>query len=364
MPPSSRRRRITTWARWVVGVALGGAALWAVSGQRGELVGATHELSRLNPGWVAAGVACEIVSFVAFARMQQRLLRAADVRMSGGRMLSLTVAASAIASSIPAGPAVATVYAYRQYRRAGASESIAGWGLIATLLCSALGLTIVAAGGVLLAEREGAALDLVGVTVALLIVVVAAMAVFSRRQFVATVAVACLRVVKRVTTFPRGDAEEHLTRVARQLGQVRLGVRDIVPALGWSLSNWVFDCGALALSYVAIGAGIPWKGLLLAYGAAQLASNLPITPGGLGVVEGSITITLVAYGGVQASTVAAVILYRIISFWGFLPVGWLVWAVKAFRDRRYDRERAEAVTRRRLDELLVAGATADGGAAP
>jgi len=37
-----------------------------------------------------------------------------------------------------------------------------------------------------------------------------------------------------------------------------------------------------------------WKGLLLAYGAGQLAADLPITPGGLGVVEGSLTIALVA----------------------------------------------------------------------
>ena len=42
---------------------------------------------------------------------------------------------------------------------------------------------------------------------------------------------------------------------------------------------------------------------------AQLAANLPITPGGLGVVEGSLTIALVAYGGGRDSTVAAVLLY-------------------------------------------------------
>src|ERR1019366_2633209 len=78
---------------------------------------------------------------------------------------------------------------------------------------------------------------------------------------------------------------------------------------------------------------------LLAYGAGQLASNLPITPGGLGVVEGSLTVALVAYGGVEASTVAAVILYRIISFWGFLPVGWMTWGLMAISDKRSDRRK-------------------------
>jgi uncharacterized protein (TIRG00374 family) len=70
---------------------------------------------------------------------------------------------------------------------------------------------------------------------------------------------------------------------------------------------------------------VPWRGLLLAYGAGQLASSLPVTPGGLGVVEGSLTVALVAFGGAEASTVAAVLLYRVLSFWAMLPIGWGAW---------------------------------------
>ncbi len=341
--PGARRKRLVAWARFVIGIGLGAAAIWAVSNQRGELVGVGSELNRLSPQWVLVAVGSEALSFVAFARMQQRLLRAGGVRLRGGRALSLTVAASAIASSIPGGPAFATVYGYRQYRRAGADESIAGWGLVATLLCSALGLTVVAGGGVILAERQGAALDLVGVTAAIFVVVLLAMVVFSRRNFVSASVLLSIRLAKRLTGFPRGAAAEHLDNVVRELSQVSLTLRDVLPSLAWSLGNWGFDCGALAISYTAIGVGIPWRGLLLAYGAAQLASTLPITPGGLGVVEGSLTVALVAYGGVQVSTVAAVILYRIISFWGFLPVGWIVWAFVSVRDRRADRAAASVL---------------------
>ena len=79
---------------------------------------------------------------------------------------------------------------------------------------------------------------------------------------------------------------------------------------------------------------MPWKGLLLAYGAGQLAANLPITPGGLGVVEGSITIALVQFGGAKTSTFAAVLLYRILSFWIELPLGWGTMAALVWSDRR------------------------------
>jgi uncharacterized protein (TIRG00374 family) len=74
----------------------------------------------------------------------------------------------------------------------------------------------------------------------------------------------------------------------------------------------------------------------LAYAAGQLAANLPITPGGLGVVEGSLTIALVAYGGGQASTVAAVLVYRLISFWALLPPGWVCWGVCSWVLRKAD----------------------------
>lgn len=336
------RRKIGAWARFVIGLALGAAALWAVSGQRGELAGATSELSRLKTGWVLVAAVSEVASFVAFSRMQGRLLRAGGVRVGPGRLLGLTAAASAIASSIPAGPAVASVYAYRQYRRAGADESIAGWALLATLLSSALGLALVAGAGVLLGEQESAALDLIGVTVSVLVAVLFAVAVFSQRRFVLAVVVGVIKICKRLTGYPRGDADRHVANVSAHLAQVHLTWRDFGPALGWSLGNWGFDCGCLAFAYLAVGAGIPWRGLLLAYGAGQLASNLPITPGGLGVVEGSLTIALVAYGGVQVSTVAAVILYRIISFWGFLPVGWVVCGLLAVRDRRTDRKHNES----------------------
>ena len=86
--------------------------------------------------------------------------------------------------------------------------------------------------------------------------------------------------------------------------------------------------------FLAIGAAIPWKGLLLAYGAGQLAAALPFTPGGLGAVEGSITIALVAFGGAHVATVDAVLLYRLISFWLVLAVGWLMVGDLALEVRR------------------------------
>jgi uncharacterized membrane protein YbhN (UPF0104 family) len=126
----------------------------------------------------------------------------------------------------------------------------------------------------------------------------------------------------------------NIAQVVERLTVVRLGWRQVSAVTGWGFTNWILDCACFALCFPVIGAGVPWKGLLLAYGAGQLAANLPITPGGLGAVEGSITIALVAFGGARTSTVDAVLIYRLIAFWGELLFGWIAWGGLALGVRR------------------------------
>jgi uncharacterized protein (TIRG00374 family) len=338
-------KRLARWwkvGRFVVGIGLGALALYALNGQRGELVGATDELAHLHATWLYVGVVSEIVSIAAFACLQVWLLRVGGVRLGLVRMLAITFGAGAIASSMPAGPAVSSVFAFRQYRRGGADDALAVWTLVATLTCASLSLALLSTAGVLVAERQGASYDLIGVTIGVLIVaVIASVVVWQRRSLIA-IAGGALSLCKRMTGRPRTEGEVIVRSVLGRLKTVHLGLPDILGAMGWAMANWCLDCGALVCSYAAVGAAVPWRGLLLAYGAAQLASNLPITPGGLGVVEGSMTIALVQFGGVEISTVAAVVLYRIISFWGYLPVGWAAWGGVTLANRRHDRRAAVA----------------------
>jgi putative heme transporter len=331
-----RRKRTWQYVRFVVGIGIGGVALWAVSGHRGELAGASAELSHLDPAWLALAIVVEVLSLVAFAKMDQRLLRCGGVRAGTGRLTAISFAAGAIASSLPAGPVVSSAFGFRQFRRLGASEGLAAWTLVATFVFSALGLALLATVGIVVAERQGSALDLVGVTVGILgTALIGAAIVYQRRALFRLLGRAFV-ISHRITGFPRRPGEDVALSIAASLNEVTFRLRDLLDVLAWSVASWVLDCSCLVFAYLAVGAEIPWRGLLLAYGAGQLAANLPITPGGLGVVEGSLVIALVAYGGGQVSTVAAVLLYRIVSFWAFLPVGWLVWAGLTWSNRRAD----------------------------
>ena len=334
--------RAWPWIKYLGGLALGVLALWALAGRRSELSGATTYLDHLRWWWVVLAALAEIGSLVAFGIIQKRALAAGSVVASTGRLTAVTAASTAIANSMPAGPLVAAVFAYRQYRRQGASEALAGWTLAAVFVVASVSLALFASIGVAVAGAEGAGLDLVGVTVGVLVGALAMGAVFVQRRALAWLVRAVLRVLRKVVHWPHGELGAQVDDVVRRLTVVTLGVRQVVSLVWWGLANWLLDCACLAMSFLAIGASIPWRGLLLAYGAGQLAVNLPITPGGLGVVEGSLTIALVAFGGAEPSTVAAVFLYRLLSFWLELPVGWATWGVFLWTNRRADMPAAVA----------------------
>ena len=74
-----------------------------------------------------------------------------------------------------------------------------------------------------------------------------------------------------------------------------------------------------ALREVGVGnAEVGWAEVLAVFAFARLATAIPITPGGAGVVEAVLITGLSAAGGDKAEVVAAVLVYRALT-WG-LPV--------------------------------------------
>jgi hypothetical protein len=75
--------------------------------------------------------------------------------------------------------------------------------------------------------------------------------------------------------------------------------------------------------------GLTEMGLLAAYIAGMSASSVAVLPGGFGVVELAMILTLHGTGVPTAAATAAVLLYRLISCVLVVAVGWAVLAVDA-----------------------------------
>jgi uncharacterized protein (TIRG00374 family) len=328
-----------TWVlcRFVIGLALGLAALDSLNGKRGELSGGAAELAHLHVFWLVVAISFELISYLAWGQLQRRLLNAGGVSVSIPYAFGISLAAGAIANSLPGGPGFASLYSFRCYRRSSANVRVAVWTLLATLVSTTLALCMIATVGVFLAFDQSSDLGLVGIIFSVFALAVIADAVLLQRRWLFVGIVQMMRLSRRLTTYPSEARERSFDRLVTRLASIKMSWLGFFDTLVASLALWAFDCAALAASFLCLGIGVPWRGLLLTYGASQLAVNLPITPGGLGVVEGTMTIALVAFGGTEHDLVAAVLCYRIVSFWGFLPLGWASWTLMAVVGRRQDR---------------------------
>ena len=75
----------------------------------------------------------------------------------------------------------------------------------------------------------------------------------------------------------------------------------------------------------AFGYRVGIDGLVVAFGLANVLAAIPITPGGLGVVEAVLTSALVGFGTPRGTAVLGVVVYRLVNFWLPIPIGGLAY---------------------------------------
>lgn len=347
--PLQRQHRLTRqklrkyWRpfRIVAGFVLVGVALWVVEGKSSELSGASAFLAQIRWYWLAVGGLAELGSYFAMAALQRSLLAAGETFVRLPRVSLITFASNAIQSALPVGAAFAGLYQFRQYELLGADEVLAAWVVVATAAVVFTTLAVLAGAGLALAASAGTTFDLLEAILGVIVVALLAMVVWNRRaELYRLVLKAAAKAEKRLRR-PAGIFTIPIANGVERMRSVAPTPREWARSVGWGTLVWVADCACLMFAFIAVGANVPWQGLLLAYSAGQLAVNLPVTPGGLGVVEGSLTVALVAFGGAQAATVAAVLLYRVLSFWIPIPVGGGCYIALAGIKRRLLRKNAE-----------------------
>ena len=280
-------RRRWPVVRALLGVAVVVLAGWVLSSHTDELSGLGQVLDAAWTGaWVVAAVGAEFLSFVSFARLQAGLLKVGSLATPPWTLLKTTFAAQALANSLPGGTAVSAVYSFRWYRRFGAGNTLATWAITGVVLASIISLALVATLGLGLATEQGATLDLIPAIVGALVATVALGALFLYQRPLLWTADRLIRARGRSPSRPSVETEARIHHSIRWIASMDFTWQQIVATVLWATANWLFDCACFALMFLAIGGTVPWKGLLLAYGAGQLATALPITPGGLGCGRG------------------------------------------------------------------------------
>src|SRR5699024_5302654 len=91
----------------------------------------------------------------------------------------------------------------------------------------------------------------------------------------------------------------------------------------WSCCFWLLDALSLWVFLRAFGHTTDPVALIVAFGVAQVAAAIPVTPGGLGVVEAALPAALTGFGVPGSTALAGVLSWRFAQFWMPIPLGGL-----------------------------------------
>jgi uncharacterized protein (TIRG00374 family) len=323
---------------------------------------AASDLSRVQPLLLVVGTMLVLASIMCYSGLTRAALGEAGDRVTQWRMFRIQLSTRALANIVPGGSAAGSALGYRLLTLSGVRGSDAGFALATAGLGSAITLNMVFWLGLLISIpiRGVNALYVLGAVAGVLIMGLAALLVVglidgngrSERT---------IRWVARRLRFN----EDRAARVLRELGE---RVEDLVSdrsllkrVIGWSLAQWFFDMAALWVFIRAFGATLDLDALIVVFGLANILAAIPITPGGLGIVEGVYITTLVGFGLPRRSATLGVASYRIAQYFFPIVLGGLMylslrvgpWSIER-RDRLLRlRELAEAdPTESRVDFIL------------
>ncbi|WP_305783128.1 lysylphosphatidylglycerol synthase transmembrane domain-containing protein [Symbioplanes lichenis] len=118
-------------------------------------------------------------------------------------------------------------------------------------------------------------------------------------------------------------------RLDRALGAAGGTWRQVraVPARIWAstlvvaLVNWAANLLCLIAAAAACHAELSGAQLSLIYLAVQVLRQIPLTPGGTGLIEAGMLAAMIAAGCPEPVAAAVVLVYRLASFWLLLPLG-------------------------------------------
>lgn len=314
--PASRRpvRRHLVVAAWI-GAAV--VALLVARTALPELRQAWQAIAGAHRGWLAAAAVVEIVALVVLPLPLHGALETIGGRARYGALLDATVGAFALSRVVPAGGLAGAAYAARRITRAGnaATVAVAAVTVVSVTTMVTLGAVVV---GALIAEAV-AGRGSTGV----------AWAVFAGLAAAAGAGIAMARLLRHPQRLEQASAG--LARFVRRpalTATIRCQLAVLGPLLGrpaplgrvagWTALNWLLQLAALWTVFLAFGVSLPIGVLIVGFGAANLATALPHTPGGLGVVEAGMAATYIALGVPAGTALVGVLCYRLIGHW--LPV--------------------------------------------
>jgi uncharacterized protein (TIRG00374 family) len=319
---SQRGGRRRPAVRWIVHGVLLAALAAGVFGLLPQLGGLTRDAAGLRharPGFLVAAVVAEAVSLGCYAQLYRRVLAALGARIRFRLAADVIMATFFVSHLTPFGSATGTLVNASALETEGIAATTTGEAIALSSLTSTVALIVLFGSG--FAATAGQHLShqylvIAGVAIFLIVAVLAAVLAVGARPAIAGRAGGWAGSIARhfrpsIDPAKVGQTSARLASLAK----TALTGRDFAVSFAFAAGNWVFDLLALDLVFLALGYQPGFGPLAVAYGTANIASAIPLTPGGLGVIEVTLVAITVGFGAPRPTAVLAVLGYRIVNYW-------------------------------------------------
>lgn len=288
---------------------------------------AAEQLESINPWLTGLGFALQIASLFCYSVMTRAALADEHASVSVGRLFRIQLVTRAVSSTVPGGAAAGPTVGYRLMRAAGISPHGASASLASASVTSALVLNLLLWAALVVSVPSygfneiyaGAAL--LGI-ILMLTVAGVFISIIDGSRWV-------LRPVRFIAQRVRADPDA-VTASIRIFGtqiESLVNNRPLILRLSfWASANWLLDALSLWVFLRAFGVSMNPIGLLVAFGVANVLAAIPVSPGGLGIVEWAYLPILVTFGASLDQATIAVTSYRVAQFLFPIVLGALSYA--------------------------------------
>src|SRR5271167_4254387 len=317
-------------------VLVAGVSLYLVFPAITEVLASWPRLSTLDPRWFAVAVAAEIAHFTCTFALQRLALRT----RKWFPVITSQLAGNAITLIMPGGAAVGAALQFRMLATSGSKTDSTVGGLAA--------FSLLGVGGLLALPVFALPVILLGAPTSRGLVNAAVLGAVGFVAFAAFGAVvlaydAPLRWAGRVVQRLRNWAlrkRSPLVGLDETLLAQRNDIRTVLGRQWWQAL--LLSAGRLAFDYLCLLAALRATGsrprpslILIAYAVAGVVGMIPATPGGLGLVEASLTGLLVLAQVDSSQAVLATLTYRLASYWVPLLAGPVAYGLFKLRYRNH-----------------------------
>ena len=316
--PEDGGRSLHKTALWL---AITGVSLYLVAPGLLDVLNSWRDLRTIDLLWFPVMLALMTASLACLWWLQKLALPSAP--MSG--VIDSQLAGNALSKIAPGGGAVGAALQYKMLVERGVERGRAVTAITAVNLLTfalVLALPVLALPALLTGSTNDQLQEtgLISLGIFVVLAVVATMLIL-REDLLRAIGRVVERMLNRIRrrheptrTLPDRLVRER-DRLTAALGPNRW--RALIACTG----RWAFDFLILVAALAAVGS-YPTPGLvLLAFCAAQVLAQIPVTPGGLGFVEAGLTATLALAGVAAGDAVLATFAYRLMTYWLPLPLG-------------------------------------------